>query len=65
MISSIIQGFFIKILFNIREQVKKRQRIYDLLNAESKSKKITEIIGVYNIHQVQTITPLITLHEAF
>ena len=44
---------------------KKRQRIYDLLNAETKP-KISEIVGVlYGLHQAQTLTPLITLYGAF
>ena len=46
MISSIIQALFSKILPNMSEQEKKRQRIYDLLNTESKPKKISEIIRV-------------------
>ena len=41
MINSIIQAlFFIKIQLNMSEQEKKRQRIYDLVNAETKQKKI-------------------------
>ena len=41
MISSIIQAFFkIKIQQNMSEQEKKRQRIYDLLNAKTKPKEI-------------------------
>ena len=39
MISCIIQRLFIKIQLNMSEQEKKRQRIYDLLNAETKPKK--------------------------
>ena len=39
MLSSIIQALFIKIQPNMSEQEKKRQRIYDLLNAETKFKK--------------------------
>ena len=39
MISSMIQAlFYIKIQPNMNEQEKKRQRIYDLLDAETKSK---------------------------
>ena len=38
MISSIIQALFIKIQPNRNEQEKKRQRIYNLLNAEIKPK---------------------------
>ena len=38
MISSIIQDPFIKIQTNISDQEKKWQRIYDLLNAETKLK---------------------------
>ena len=48
------------------EQVKKRQRIYDLLNPETKPKKFPEWLAfLYGLHQAQTLTPLITLHEAF
>ena len=36
MISSIIQGFFMKVQPNMSEQEKKRQRIYNLPNAEAK-----------------------------
>ena len=39
MINFIIQTLFIKIQPNIREQKKKRQRIYDLLNAKTVQKK--------------------------
>ena len=40
MIGSIIQlTFLIKIQTNMNEKEKKRQRIYDLLNAETKLKK--------------------------
>ena len=46
MISSIIQVFVIKIQSN-SDQEKKRQRIYDLLNAETIPRNIFEIIGVY------------------
>ena len=46
MISSIIQALFIKIQPNMSEREKKRQRTYDLLNAETKPKKYPEIIGV-------------------
>ena len=35
MISSIIQALFIKIQPNMSEQEEKRQKIYDLLNAET------------------------------
>ena len=39
MINSIIQALFkIKIQLNMSEQEKKQQRIYDLLNAETKQK---------------------------
>ena len=40
MISYNIQAFFIKILPNISEQEKKQQRIHDLLNADTKQKKL-------------------------
>ena len=46
MISSIIQAFFIKIQPSMSEQEKKQQRIYDLLNVETKPKNISEIIGI-------------------
>ena len=39
MIISIDKLFFIKIQPNMSEQEKKRQRIYDLLNTETKTKK--------------------------
>ena len=45
MISSIMQAFSLKL--NMSEQEKKQQRIYDLLNVETKSKKISKIIGVF------------------
>ena len=38
MVSSIIQGIFNKIQPNMSEQEKKRQRIYDLRDAETKPK---------------------------
>ena len=38
MISSIIQGLFIKIQPNKSEREKKQQRIYDLLSGETKLK---------------------------
>ena len=42
MISSIIQArFLIKIQPNMSEQEKKQQRLYDLLNTETKPKKIS------------------------
>ena len=41
-----IHHFFFKIQPIISEQEKKRQRIYDLLNAESKPKRISKVIGV-------------------
>ena len=31
---------------NMNEQEKKRQKVYDLLNAETKPKTISELIGV-------------------
>ena len=47
MIISIIQALFkITILPYMNEQEKKRRRIYDLLNAETKPPKIFEIFGV-------------------
>ena len=54
--------FKIKIQRNISEKEKKRQRIYDLHNAEIKSKKVSEIIGV-SLWPLSI--PLITLYEAF
>ena len=48
------------------EQEKKWQRIYDLLNAETKPKKFSEVTGVfYGLQQAQTLTPLITLWGSF
>ncbi len=51
MISSIVQALFskIKTKSNISEQEKEQQRIYDLLNAETKQKKKknSEIIRNY------------------
>ena len=48
MIISFIQAlfFFIKIEVNMSEQEKKRKRIYDLFNAETKPKNNSEITGV-------------------
>ena len=41
------------------EQEKKRKRIHDLLNAETKPKIFSEIIGVsYGLHPVQDLNPL-------
>ena len=45
-LSLLFKQFFIKIQPNISEQEKKRERIYDLLHAETKPSKIFEIIGV-------------------
>ena len=45
MISLLFKQFFIKIQSNMSEQEKKRQIIYDLLNAETKPKNY-KIIGV-------------------
>ena len=46
MISSIIQALFKnKILPNMSEQEKKRQRIYDLLNAETKRQRIYDLLN--------------------
>ena len=45
MISFIIQGLFkIKIQFNMCEQEKKQQRIYDLINAENQAKVSLSIV---------------------
>ena len=41
----LFKHFFIKIKHNMNEQEKKRQRIYDLFNAENKQKN-PEIIAV-------------------
>ena len=57
MISSIIAALFIKIQPNMSKQEKKWQRIYDLLNAETKLK--------HGLPQAQTLSPLITLYGAF
>ena len=43
MISSIIQALFIQIQPNMSEQEKKRQRIYYLLNTDTKPKKIIRV----------------------
>ena len=45
-LTALFKHFFIKIQPNMSEQEKKRQRIYDLLDAETNPKKISEIIGV-------------------
>ena len=42
----LFQQFLIKIQPNMSEQEKKQQRIYDLLNAETKPKKISKTTGV-------------------
>ena len=42
----LFKPFCIKIQPDMSEQEKKQQRIYDLLNAKSKPKKISQIIGV-------------------
>ena len=49
------------------EQEKKRQRIYDLLNAETKQKKkiLKKLEFLYSLHQAQTLTSLTTLYRAF
>ena len=47
MISCIIQASFVKIQTNMIEPEKKRQRIYDLINAEIKQKEIPEIIWLF------------------
>ena len=46
MIRSLIQLFSIKLFPNMHEQEKKRQRIYELLSAENKPKKLSEKIRV-------------------
>ena len=47
------------------KQEKKHQKIYDLLNAETKQEKMSKIIGVfYSLHQVQIYTHSITLYGA-
>ena len=52
MISSIIQELY-------EWARKERQRIYDLLNAETKPKIL------YGLHQAQALTPLITPYGVF
>ena len=54
MISSIIQALFHYIFFyfflilpNMKEQEKKQQRIYEMLNAETKPKIFFKIIGFF------------------
>ena len=49
MINSIIQALFIKIQFNMSNQQKKRQRIYDLLNAETKPNFLYPILSKENV----------------
>ena len=49
----LFKHFFMKIQPNMREQEKKQQKIYDLLNAETKPK---------NFQNNWTLTPLIMLH---
>ena len=44
--SQLFKHFIIKIQPNVSEQEKKRQRIYDLFNTKTKTKKISKIIGV-------------------
>ena len=45
----------------MREQEKKRQRIYDLPNAETKPKKSPKYLDfLYGFPQALTLTPLIT-----
>ena len=41
----LFKHFLIKIQPNMSEQAKKQQRIYDLLNAKTKPKRISEING--------------------
>ena len=44
------------------KQENKRQKIYHLFNAETKSKQISETNGIIcGLYQAQTLTPLITL----
>ena len=45
--------FLIKIQPNMSEQEKKRQRSYDLLDTENKSKKISELIRVFFIASIK------------
>ena len=61
MISSIIQALFIKMQPNMSEEEKKQQRIYDLLNTETKSKSFRNNC----IFLWPDLNPLITLYGAF
>ena len=64
MIPSIIKAHF-KLKFNPiwvskkkkKKKKKKWQRIYDLLNAETKPKRISEITVVYGFQPAQTLIP--------
>ena len=48
------------------EQEKKQQRIYDLLNAETKPKIFRNDWNFFfGFHQAETLTPLITLSGTF
>ena len=59
----LFKHFFTNIHPNMNEQKKKRQRIYDLLHAETKPNKFPKYLEfLYGLHQAQTLTPLITLY---
>ena len=48
------------------KQEKKRQRIYDMLNAETKPKKFRKYWSFfYGPHQAKILNPLIMLYGAF
>ena len=48
------------------EQVKKQQRIYDLLIAEIKPKTLPKQLEfLYGLHQAKILIPLITQYGAF
>ena len=65
MIRSIIQSL-LSLKFSPIWLKKKGNKIYDLLNAETKQKEIFEINEVfYGFHHIQTLTPLIMLYGEF
>ena len=66
MISFIMQVLF-KLQFSpiLVSKKKQQQRIYGLLNLDTKLKN-SEIIGIfYGLYQAQTFSPLITIYGAF
>ena len=60
-----MKHFFIVIQAKMSDQEKKRRRIYDLLNAETKP-NLSEKNGLfYNLYQAQTWILLIMLYGVF